>query len=306
MTVLDRQVNGRAKADRIDMDVHFGSVGLRDRYRHVKVYIVHMTPSLAEMYLQGNVKNRPLTKSHVDHMRQVLIAGDMVMNGEAIIVGVDGSLLNGQHRLTACVQSGVSFDAMVVEGIDLNAFRTLDGGKKRGVGDIFAMDGEALPNKLAAAVQALLTFVDRSGVVLNGNGRKVRKATPQLSERVLLAHPGIRNSVNVMSRSKFYANQFGYVLHYLFTLSSPAIADDFAAVLTDGHSDIGRPFVVLRETLISTHSHAHLRTQNAAKAIKAFNAERLGQRPKILRMLASEEFPTIEGLDYESLDASVG
>ena len=305
MALLGQQFNGRLQSDRIDMGVGYGSAALRDRYRSVKVYIVHMTPSLAEMYLASNVRNRPLNKAHVSQMRQVIESGDMVMNGETIIIGIDGTLLNGQHRLTACVQSGIGFDAMVVEGIDIDAFRTLDGGRKRGVGDVLAMDGEALPNKLAAAVQAIVAFIDRKGVVVAGIGHGVRKATPQLTERVLRAHPGIRNSVETMARSKLYANQQGYSLHYLFSLVSVDLAGQFAAILADGHSDIERPFVVLRETLILNHSHTHLRNQNAAKAIKAFNAELSGQRPKILRIFASEAFPRIDGLDYEKLAESV-
>ena len=306
MTVIDRHMNGRAKADRIDMDVHFGSVTLRDRYRHVKVYIVHMTPSYAEVYLQGNVKNRPVNKTHVTQMRQVLEAGDMVMNGETIIVGIDGTLLNGQHRLTACVQSGVGFDAMVVEGIDLEAFKTLDGGKRRSTGDVLAIDGEAQSNRLAAAIQALVSFADQGGRhMASRGGFGMRKVTPQIAERVLSKHPGLRDSVLVMSKSRLYANQHGYLLHYLFSIVSQDLAGEFAAILTDGHEDIGRPFVVFRETLIVNHTHSHLRNTHSAKAIKAFNAERNGQRPKLLRLLGAEEFPRIDGLDYDGLFSSV-
>ena len=306
MTVLERHINGRARAERIEMDVHFGSVSLRDRYRSVKVYVVHITPSLAEIYLQGNVKNRPLNKFHVDHMRQVLESGDMLMNGETIIIGVDGTLLNGQHRLTACVQSGIGFDAMVVDGIDLDAFRTLDGGRRRSTGDVLAIDGEAMSNKLAAAIQALVSFVDRGGrQMLSSGGTCVRKVTPQLADRVLERHSRIRESVSSMAKSKLYANQHGYLLHYLFSVVSQSLANDFAEILCDGHEDIGRPFVVFRETLIANHNYSHLRNTNAAKAIKAFNAERTGQRPKLLRLHGAEEFPRIDGLDYDALFASV-
>lgn len=306
MTVLDRQINGRANADRMDVDVFFESVALRDRYRHVKVYIVHVTPSLAERYLRGNTSNRPLNRLHVATMSHILKAGDMVMNGEAIILGIDGTLLNGQHRLTACVESGIGFDAMVVEGIDLNAFRTLDGGKKRTTGDVLAIDGELQSNKLAAAIQALVSFADQEGRhMASRGGFGMRKVTPQIAERVLSKHPGLRGSVAAMARSKLYANQHGYVLHYLFSIVSPELAGQFAAILSDGHEDIGRPFVVFRETLIANHNYSHLRSTNAAKAIKAFNAERTGQRPKLLRLLGAEAFPRIDGLDYDALFESL-
>jgi hypothetical protein len=306
MATLGPQLNGRAHSDRIDIGVSFGSLSLRERYRHVKVYIVHITPSLAEMYLHGNVKNRPLTKSHVDQMRQILVDGDMVMNGEAIIIGSDGSLLNGQHRLTACVQSGVGFDAMVVEGIDLKAFRTMDGGKKRSVGDVIATEGEINANQLSAAIQALYTFVQRNGCVISSTGGShTRKITPSIAERILKSHPHIRRSVTAMSNSKLYRNQDGVLLHNLFSLVSTALAEEFCAVIEHGSEDIGRPFVLLRESLIVNRGRTDLRTTTAAKAIKAFNAERSGDRPKLLRLRSGEEFPRIDGLDYDALFASV-
>jgi hypothetical protein len=91
----------------------------------------------------------------------------------------------------------------------------------------------------------------------------------------------------------------------MFSIVSPELANDFASILTDGHEDIGRPFVVFRETLIANNTHSHLRNTHSAKAIKAFNAERNGQRPKLLRLLGAEEFPRIDGLDYDALFASV-
>lgn len=309
MTVSEHFINGRSRAEsanRIAMDVFCSSPSLRDRYRNVKVYIVHVTPPQAEVYLRGNTSNRPLNRLHVATMCHILQAGDMVMNGETIIIGIDGTLLNGQHRLTACVESGIGFDAMVVEGIDLNAFRTLDGGKKRTTGDVLAIDGEAQSNKLAAAIQALVSFADQDGRhMASRGGAGMRKVTPQIAERVLSKHPGLRDSVTAMARSKLYTNQHGYLLHYLFSIVSAELADAFAAILCDGHEDIGRPFVVFRETLITNHNYSHLRNTNAAKAIKAFNAERTGQRPKLLRLLGAEEFPRIDGLDYDSLFASV-
>ena len=296
--------NGVRLARRLGIDVGFGCDLLRSKYGSVRVYILHITPADAVLYLHRNTNNRPIVETHVRAMRNILEAGDMVLNGEAIIIGVDGRLLNGQHRLTACVESGIGFDALVVEGIDPEAFRTLDGGKKRSAGDVFAIDGERHANKLAAAIQALVSFVDSGGCHMAG-GYGVRKATPQLAARIIGIHPGLRDSVDAMASSKHYVNQHGFILHYLFSIVSPELADDFATILANGHEDLSRPFVVFREGLIVTRTYTHLRSTNAAKAIKAFNAERSGHRPKLLRLLSTEDFPLIDGLDYEALFASV-
>jgi hypothetical protein len=277
---------------------------LRDLYAGVTVHIMRITPVVARQMLERNKKNRPLNTLHVKNMKDMFLAGDMILNGETIIFDVDGNMLNGQHRLHGCVESGIPWDAMVVRGIDPDAFRTLDGGKKRTTADTLALCGEVHTNQLSAAAQALLSFIDFGGV-LRHTTSGARKATAPAVQRVLDAHPELRRSVQVMSRTRLYNNQYGYVLHYLFSRVNAKLADEFAEVLASGHTDIGRPFVRLRETLIEHGPRTDMRRKNAAKAIKAFNAELNGDRPKMFKFSEIEEFPEIDGLGYEAIAESV-
>lgn len=275
-------------------------------YADVCVRIVRVTPQLAATWLERNTKNRPLNKRHVKHLTQVMLDGDMVMNGETIIFDRKDKLLNGQHRLHGCIDSGVSFDAMVVYGIDEEAFKTLDGGRKRSGADVLAMNGEANYYNIASAVQCLIAFVDFGGNVL-GTTTNARKATGSVCERVLRAHPGLRKSVQSMRTTRLYDNQHGYVLHYLFSTVDEPLAEAFRNVLAEGDTDMGRPFVRLRESMILNAHRTELRRSYAAKAIKAFNAERAKERPKMLVFKEkTEDFPSIDGLNYEWLAESVG
>jgi len=287
----------------LELDVEM-NVEMAERYADVRVSIVRITPAVASEMMKQNSNNRPLSKSHVKHFSDVLRRGEMLLNGETIIFDYDGFLLNGQHRLTACIESGVSFDAIVVRGIDPDAFRTIDGGKKRSTADALSMQGEVNATNLAAAAQAFVAFVEFGGNIQCSTGGAT-KATPQLVDRVLIAHPGLRESVHAMRRSKLYDNQYGYLLHYLFSTVDKRLAADFLECLSGPHEDVGRPFVVLREALIAQGHRTDLRRHRAAKAIKAFNAERTGARPKMLKFSAGEEFPTIDGLDYEAIAESV-
>jgi hypothetical protein len=296
--------NGRLAAGTVFLDVQYGTALLRQKYQGVVASIVHITPAVAESYLTHNTKNRTLNKRHVSHLRDILEAGDMVMNGEAIIFSVDGTLLNGQHRLTACVESGVGFDALVINGIDMDAFKTIDGGRKRSTGDVLGIEGEMCGRQLAAAIQTLFCIVSSSGKQVIAFSRTLHSAHVC---RILSMHPGIRDSVNSMGRGPaLYRNQVGVALHYLFSIVSPETAEHFAEIVASGAADIERPFNLFRESLISTGVRVgDTRRTNAAKAIKAFNAELSGARPKLLRLLANEEFPMINGLDYESLKPTV-
>jgi hypothetical protein len=278
---------------------------LLKKYANVHVAIESIGPFHASAYLDLNTKNRRLNDAHVRRLTDIMLAGDWWMNGETIIFGADGTLLNGQHRLHAIIKSGVTVDCLVVRGIDEHAFRTLDGGRTRTTGEVLALDGERNANCVASAVQALLSFVDSGGLV-TGTTCNARKATPSLTSRVLSAYPQIRDSVIAIKRNSLFRNQYGFMLHFLFSLVSEDIAADFSSVLAEGHTDVGRPFMVFREHLISTPNRPDLRRSYCAKAIKAFNAELSNERPKMFKFLASEDFPTIAGLDYEKLAESIG
>jgi len=285
-------------------DLTYSGNELHALYGDISVSIVRVTPDVARQWLDANTRNRPLNKRHVGHMADVMTAGDMVLNGETIIFDSNGVLLNGQHRLWACIESGGHFDSVVIRNVSPDVFDTLDGGRKRKVGEMLAMNGEQNSSNVASAIAALVAFVDLGGNI-TGTTCNARTATPQVCERVLKSRPGIRDSVKQVRRQKLYDNQWAYVLHYLFKTVDRRLAEDFIDVLCSGSPDVGRPFNVFREHLIKNPGGPSDRRERAAKAIKAFNAERARERPKMFKFIKGEEFPTIDGLDYDALAATV-
>lgn len=288
----------------LEIEVDFDCEVMAQAYQSVTVSIMRITPEIAREMMKLNTKNRKLDKRNALLLRDAILQGEWYMNGEAIIFAADGSLLNGQHRLWAIIASEAAVDVLVVRGVDPASFKTLDSGRARRAGEVLAMDGEKNSNRVAAAVQALLAFVDASGRLYGGSCANGRKATPSTCYRILDRHPGIRDSVREMHRSSLYHSQHAAMLHYLFSRVSSQVAQAFADVLASGHPDIGRPFVIFRETLVRTPVCSENRVSCAAKAIKAFNAELCGDRPKMFKFLPKEEFPTISGLDYDLLAES--
>lgn len=278
---------------------------MADKYSGVTVAITHITPLLARSWLELNKKNRKIDKRNVSHLRDAISQGEWYMNGEAIIFSDDGRLLNGQHRLLAIILSGVGVDVLVVRGINPDSFRTLDSGRVRRAGEVMAMDGEKNSNKVAAAVQAALAFVDAKGKLYTGSCGYGRKATASTCQRILDRHPGIRDSVRDINRNSLYTSQHAVLLHYLFSLVNAKASADFSDVLANGHGDLGRPFVVFRESLLRSPVCSENRVAVAAKAIKAFNAEVIGYRPRMFKYQRSEEFPMISGLDYKKFAESL-
>lgn len=287
----------------MDLDVGMDR-NLAEKYADVTVRIMRVTPELAAEMLKKNSNNRKLVRRHVELLVDVLDRREWYMNGETIVLSYDDVLLNGQHRLTAIVESGVSADCMVVYGIDPEAFKTIDGGRVRKVGDVLAMAGEENASKVAASVSMFYAVLRRGGSFPESTN--AFKVTPSLCQDVLSQHPGLRRSTLQMSRGTLFRGQHSAVLHYLFSLSRPQLAADFADVMADGTSDTHRPFNVLREMLIRTPLRTDNRVEVAAKAVKAFNAEYHGHSPKQFKFLKSEDFPMVAGVCFRTLAASIG
>ena len=107
--------------------------------------VAEITPELAKEILSNqNHGNRAIKKAHVKMLATTLKSNEWMLNGESITFSESGRLLDGQHRLTACVNSGIFFQTIVIKGIkDDDAFGTIDIGKPRSVADL--MDLQGLP-----------------------------------------------------------------------------------------------------------------------------------------------------------------
>jgi hypothetical protein len=81
-------------------------------------------------------------------------AGLWQFNGETIIIDRLGNLANGQHRLNACIKSGVSFQTVLVKGVNEEAFTTIDTGRNRRASDVLAIAGMKNCTSLSAAARA--------------------------------------------------------------------------------------------------------------------------------------------------------
>jgi hypothetical protein len=111
----------------------------------VRAGVAEITPELAkELLANSNHGNRPLKKAHIKMLTSSLKNDEWMLNGESITFSSSGRLLDGQHRLNACINSGKSFQTIVITGIeDEAAFGTIDIGKPRSVTDL--MDLQGLP-----------------------------------------------------------------------------------------------------------------------------------------------------------------
>lgn len=121
--------------------------------KNVTVPVVeNITPRRATQLLTLNVRNRPIRRAAVDRYLDDMVHGRWQFNGAPIIVSEEGALIDGQHRLTALVESGRTLPFAVIYDAPDTLRRTVDQGSARTPGDILAFAGYGYNAKNVAAI----------------------------------------------------------------------------------------------------------------------------------------------------------
>lgn len=262
-----------------------------------------ITPAVAAAMLSQNSKNRPLSRSHVEKLAASMTRGEWEVNGTTIKIADTGRLLDGQHRLTACVESGRPFDTLIVYGLPESSFSTIDQGiRARNVSDVLSIDTGSNMKNVSAALMVLHQMRTSHEITMSA-GKSYDGFSVSIAREMLAKHRGIAESVSISYLIPIFRNAQCAALHYLFGIVDGDLAGEFAEVMRSGSSKLRRPFNVFREGLIRLRSTSATpnRRDAAARAIKAFNAERAGKTISLLTWRSNEDFPRIDGLDYESI-----
>lgn len=129
---------------------------------------VAVTPEMAARWLARNTRNRTIRKSDLDRYKRDIATGRWHMEGSPLRFAPDGTLLDGQHRLTAIVETGATLTLLVVRGIAVEAQNVMDTGRKRTAADALAINGHK--NSAAeAAVARIVIEVETNHLDSAGN-----------------------------------------------------------------------------------------------------------------------------------------
>lgn len=122
-----------------------------------------ITPKTAQVLLNKRKKNRSMTKTKVQALVRIMREGRWQPNGESIIFDGTGCLIDGQHRLTACVNSKMDIASYVVHLSPGNndskqVFSTIDTGKSRSGSDRLSIEGVKNPALVASTIRRVLRY----------------------------------------------------------------------------------------------------------------------------------------------------
>ena len=102
---------------------------------------ITVTPEIAKQWLERNENNRILNTHRVQRYAEDMANGSWQVTGDAIRFSKSGKLLDGQHRLWACVKSNSNFDTVVYTGLPEDSQMLMDQGMARSKGSQLTLRG---------------------------------------------------------------------------------------------------------------------------------------------------------------------
>lgn len=260
----------------------------------VEMRMESVTPEKATEWLKKNNSNRPLSRRNVERFAEAMKRGEWKLNGEAIQFDTNGKLINGQHRLNAVVVSGIKIQSYIARGLEPEDYYTIDQGKARSIGDVFAVAGEKSYTILASTC--------RLSYIIDFGNEKSIQSTAKLMTDYLEANPGLRDSVATV---RGFSNvDFRYppspfaAMHYQCSRKSKKAADEFFKLLCIGEGltrfhPANRIRVLITE--IQSKRTAAIKADDLCLLLaKCWNAWRSDQEVRLLKMGKNEEIPTLK------------
>lgn len=197
--------------------------------KSIEVAAALIEPDTAQQMLDHNINNRKILRQHVIKLARALQTEQYVFNGDTIVFDKDNVLIDGQHRLTAIIESKKPAICFIICGVTGDAWNTKDQARARRASQAFDRAGVKHPSAAATAAGHLINLIGTQGYVSNN-----RSKHPSHQDRfdILDRHPGLLESVAYREKlvkeygasgvsPKFAAN------HYVAYAEDPAKADEF-------------------------------------------------------------------------------
>lgn len=265
----------------------------------VKSQLTQVDKTKAQLLLKKNANNRPLSPTHVDFLAQQMKSGQWLFDGQAIRLRGDGHLLDGQHRLQAVIESDTVQQFLIVSGIDGEAFKVMDTGKKRNAGDIFSINHIDYPNESAGATRLAMEF-RKNGWKKDGRGNRI--STTDLIE-FYEAHPRLGKLVPKACK---WSKEFSRVLPasqiagLWFVMSQKNVTDAetfWRKVCTGLDLEENSPMLYIRNMLIEDKiaNKRMKKDVRYAQIVLAWNKFRKGEqvKKKLPYKAGKDNFPKI-------------
>ena len=127
---------------------------------------INVTPDMAKRWLENNFRNRPLVSDVVHAYARDMVNGVWVPTHQGVAFNDADELIDGQHRLSAIVLSGVTVRMMVtfglpsrIEGREMTTMDAVDRGRTRSVADQLTIQHGFKNGSITASICASLASI---------------------------------------------------------------------------------------------------------------------------------------------------
>lgn len=258
--------------------------------------VIEITPQMASQWLAtSRTKNRFESATIVKRFAADMAGGKWQLNGESIVFDTTGSILNGHHRLRACVLAGVCFKSLVVNGVPPEHFACFDTGRARNSADVLDIAGESNARALASLARAVHFWELGCDVTAFGK----QSFTGEMAIEVVARHEGLRQCVTwAKTASNKYrpinGTLFGWAKYVLPFMDESG--EDFVEKLATGvNLESDSPILALRRWFDNRAMSAMHSKQfdKMAALVYAWNHYYFGRKVTHIKTGPLSKFPAI-------------
>jgi hypothetical protein len=257
---------------------------------NIHVRLLEMTPQLAETLLERNINNRPISRTSLNRILKEIKSGNWFFNASTIIFDEMGNVIDGQYRLTSCLESGASLPMLVVTGVDQKAFTVIDSGKIRTGGDTLARAGIKNSILMATTIKHINLF--NKGCYGDTSASRTLSSQDILdfynADNLRLAEDVALGKKLSNGSNRLVTPSVTCSLLYLFSKKDRTMALDFITKMCKGTNiSEGSPINALRNRLMRSKMDT---TQSLTPStivkliIHAWNKYRAGENSKVLKI----------------------
>lgn len=261
-----------------------------------------ISPDKAARFLAQNTVNRKLRTNIVRRYAEEMLQNAWTLTSDAIAFDEDGNLIQGQHRLSAIIQSQTTQPFWVARDMPVTSRQNLDCGAKRELADRLTISGYAISRTDCAAVVRLMTPWTSKVPIKSDN--------PLARAKVKNIHSFLRQEFSTASELNvhhFTACEHAALICYLSYTTCDDLdrAKDFLALIktgrrVDGTVDRGDGAVIAYRDAKMRNANRTAVTMNFYRlAITAAWNFSIGQDKRSLRPHANNPFfelPSFAGL----------
>lgn len=145
-------------------------------YLDLKVDIVTITPDMARLWLDRNVKNRKKRRDGIEAYARDIRSGNWLVTGDSVKFDWFGNVIDGQHRLEAIVLANRAIQTVVVWGVDPKAQDRVDTGIIRQFRDQLALRNIKHSDIIAPMLRRVILWDEPYGERVQFNRNRVTAA----------------------------------------------------------------------------------------------------------------------------------